>query len=130
MEIKITSELDIVTARSAAKAEAIRLGFGLVDQTKIATAVSELARNIVMHANAGVIRIEEIEKDGMKGLEICAIDEGPGIPDIELALQDGWSSGEGLGIGLSGAKRLMDELEIRSEVNKGTRVKTVKWMRN
>jgi serine/threonine-protein kinase RsbT len=130
MEIEITSELDIVTARSAAKVEANRLGFGLVDQTKIATAVSELARNIVVHANDGVIRIEEIEKEGMKGLEICAIDEGSGIPDIELALQDGWSSGEGLGIGLSGAKRLMDELEIHSEVNKGTMVKTVKWMRN
>lgn len=130
MEIKITSELDIVTARSAAKVEANRLGFGLVDQTKIATAVSELARNIVVHANDGIIRIEAIERDGVKGLEICAIDEGPGIPDIELALQDGWSSGEGLGIGLSGAKRLMDSLEIQSEVNKGTMVKTVKWMRN
>lgn len=130
MEIKITSELDIVTARSAAKVEANRLGFGLVDQTKIATAVSELARNIVVHANDGIIRIEAIERDGVKGLEICAIDEGPGIPDIELALQDGWSSGEGLGIGLSGAKRLMDALEIQSEVNKGTMVKTVKWMRN
>lgn len=130
MEIKINAELDIVTARSAAKAEATRLGFGLVDQTKIATAVSELARNIVVYANDGVVRIEEIEKGGVKGLEICAIDEGPGIPDIELALQNGWSSGEGLGIGLSGTKRLMDDLEIHSEVNKGTVVKTVKWMRN
>ena len=130
MEIKIASEYDIVTARTAAKSEAKRLGFSLVDQTRIATAVSEIARNIVVHANEGIVRIEEIKKEGFKGLEVCAIDEGPGIENLELALQDGWTSGEGLGIGLSGAKRLMDELEIESEVGRGTKVQLVKWMRN
>ncbi len=130
MEIKIASELDIVTARSAAKNEAKRLGFSLVDQTRIATAISELARNIVVHSNGGVLKIKEIEKEARKGLEMCAIDDGPGIEDIERALEDGWTSGGGLGIGLSGAKRLMDEFEIQSEVGKGTKVLIVKWMRN
>jgi serine/threonine-protein kinase RsbT len=130
MEIKIASEYDIVTARTAAKSEAKRLGFSLVDQTRIATAVSEIARNIVVHANEGIVRIEEIKKDDYRGLEVCAIDEGPGIENLELALQDGWTSGEGLGIGLSGAKRLMDEFEIESEVGRGTKVQLVKWMRN
>lgn len=130
MEVKIDSEYDIVTARSAAKREAERLGFSLVDQTRVATVVSELARNIVVHAGGGAIRIEEIEKEDSKGLEVCAIDEGPGIENIELALEDGWTSGEGLGIGLSGARRLMDEFEIQSEVGKGTKVQVVKWMRN
>jgi serine/threonine-protein kinase RsbT len=130
MEIKIESELDIVTARSAAKNEAKRLGFSLVDQTRIATAISELARNIVVHSNGGVLKIKEIEKEARKGLEMCAIDDGPGIEDIERALEDGWTSGGGLGIGLSGAKRLMDEFEIQSEVGKGTKVLIVKWMRN
>jgi len=130
MEIKIDSEYDIVTARSAAKSEAARLGFSLVDQTRVATVVSELARNIVVYAGGGVIRIEEIEKNGCKGLGVCAIDEGPGIENIELALQDGWTSGEGLGIGLSGARRLMDKFKIQSEVGKGTKVLVVKWMRN
>jgi serine/threonine-protein kinase RsbT len=130
MEINIDSELDIVTARSAAKNEAKRLGFTLVDQTRIATAVSELARNIVVHANGGILKIEEVEKEARRGLEVCAIDDGPGIEDLELALQDGWTSGGGLGVGLSGAKRLMDEFEIQSEVGKGTKVQVVKWMRN
>ena len=130
MEINIDSELDIVNARSAAKNEAKKLGFSLVDQTRIATAVSELARNIVVHANGGVLRIEAIEKEARRGLEVCAIDDGPGIENLELALEDGWTSGGGLGVGLSGAKRLMDEFEIQSEVGKGTKVQIVKWMRN
>lgn len=130
MKIEVVSEYDIVTARSAAKQEAERLGFSLVDQTRVATVVSELARNIVVHAGGGVISIEETEKSDCKGLEVCAIDEGPGIENIELALEDGWTSGEGLGIGLSGAKRLMDEFKIQSEVGKGTKVQVVKWMRN
>jgi serine/threonine-protein kinase RsbT len=130
MEINIDSEYDIVTARSAAKNEAKRLGFSLVDQTRIATAVSELARNIVVHANGGVLKIEAIEKEARRGLEVCAFDDGPGIENLELALQDGWTSGGGLGVGLNGAKRLMDEFEIQSEVGKGTKVQVVKWMRN
>jgi serine/threonine-protein kinase RsbT len=130
MEINIDSEYDIVTARSAAKNEAKRLGFSLVDQTRIATAVSELARNIVVHANGGVLKIEAIEKKARRGLEVCAFDDGPGIENLELALQDGWTSGGGLGVGLNGAKRLMDEFEIQSEVGKGTKVQVVKWMRN
>ncbi|MHC1636500.1 MAG: anti-sigma regulatory factor [Candidatus Methanospirareceae archaeon] len=129
MEIRIDSEYDIVTARTIAKAEAKRLGFNIVDQTRIATAISELARNAVTYAGGGIIKINEIEKEGRKGIEIWVIDEGPGIEDIELALTDGWSSGEGLGIGLSGARRLMDEFEIYSEIGKGTKVRVVKWKR-
>jgi len=130
MEIKVACEYDIVIARSAAKTEAKKLGFTIVDQTRIATAISELARNIVVHGSDGIIRIEAIEKGDRKGLEIWAIDHGPGIENIELALKDGWTSGGGLGIGLGGAKRLMDEFEIQSEVGKGTKVRVVKWMRN
>lgn len=126
MEIKVAREYDIVIARFAAKTEAKKLGFSIVDQTRIATAVSEFARNIVVHGSDGFVRIEEIEKGARKGLEIGAIDEGPGIEDNELALEDGWTSGEGLGIGLSGAKRLIDEFEIQSEVGKGTKVRVVK----
>jgi serine/threonine-protein kinase RsbT len=84
----------------------------------------------VVHANGGVLKIEAIEKEARRGLEVCAFDDGPGIENLELALQDGWTSGGGLGVGLNGAKRLMDEFEIQSEVGKGTKVQVVKWMRN
>jgi len=149
VKIEIKEEYDIVTARVSAKEEAKKLGFGIVDQTRIATAVSELARNIVDYAGEGVIEInivrteEAVEGSSSSrsgsghhgeagkrlGLEIIAADNGPGIEDIEKALEDGFSTGGGLGIGLGGVRRLMDEFEIQSKVGEGTKVRVVKWKR-
>jgi len=146
VKIEIKEEYDIVTARVSAKEEAKKLGFGIVDQTRIATAVSELARNIVDYAGEGVIEINivrtEVVEGGSRsrserhgeaeerlGLEIIAADNGPGIGDIEKALEDGFSTGGGLGIGLGGVRRLMDEFEIQSNVGEGTKVRVVKWKR-
>ena len=148
VKIEIKEEYDIVTARVSAKEEAKKLGFGIVDQTRIATAVSELARNIVDYAGEGVIEINIVRKEGVEGssssgsgsehhgeagerlgLEIIAVDNGPGIEDIEKALEDGYSTGGGLGIGLGGVRRLMDEFEIQSNVGEGTKVRVVKWKR-
>ena len=149
VKIEIKEEYDIVTARVSAKEEARKLGFGIVDQTRIATAVSELARNIVDYAGEGVIEINIVrteeaveggsssrsrsgrhgEAKGRLGLEIIALDNGPGIEDIEKALEDGFSTGGGLGIGLGGVRRLMDEFEIQSNVGEGTRVRVVEWKR-
>ena len=149
VKIEIKEEYDIVIARVSAKEEAKKLGFGIVDQTRIATAVSELARNIVDYAGEGVIEInivrtEEAVEGGSSsrgrserhgeaekrlGLEIIAADNGPGIEDIEKALEDGFSTGGGLGIGLGGVRRLMDEFEIQSNVGEGTKVRVVKWKR-
>jgi len=127
--ILIKDEYDIVSARSVGKQMAVELGLGIVDQSRIATAVSELARNIVLYAGGGVITFQRLSDGGRSGLEIRATDSGPGIADIELAMQDGYTSGNGLGVGLPGTKRLMDEFEIESEVGKGTRVTIRKWRR-
>ena len=148
VKIEIKEEYDIVTARVSAKEEAKKLGFGIVDQTRIATAVSELARNIVDYAGEGVIEINIVRTEAVEGgsssgkgsgsgrhreaeerlgLEIVAADNGPGIEDIEKALEDGYSTGGGLGIGLGGVRRLMDEFEIQSNVGEGTKVRVVKW---
>jgi len=148
VKIEIKEEYDIVTARVSAKEEARKLGFGIVDQTRIATAVSELARNIVDYAGEGVIEINIVRTEAVEGgsssrgrserhgeaeerlgLEIVAEDNGPGIEDIEKALEDGFTTGGGLGIGLGGVRRLMDEFEIQSKVGEGTKVRVVKWKR-
>ncbi|MCL0060135.1 anti-sigma regulatory factor [Dehalococcoidia bacterium] len=127
--ISIKDEYDIVSARSVGKQMAAEIGLGIVDQSRIATAVSELARNIVLYAGTGVVTFRRLNDGGRSGLEIVASDSGPGIADIELAMQDGYTSGNGLGVGLPGTKRLMDEFEIKSEVGKGTRVMIRKWGR-
>lgn len=127
--ILIKDEYDIVSARSVGKQMTVELGLGIVDQSRIATAVSELARNIVLYAGGGVITFQRLSDGGRSGLEIRATDSGPGIADIELAMQDGYTSGNGLGVGLPGTKRLMDEFEIESEMGKGTRVTIRKWRR-
>ncbi|MHC1585769.1 MAG: anti-sigma regulatory factor [Candidatus Syntropharchaeia archaeon] len=129
-EIQINGEYDIITARSIGKEMAREVGFGIVDQTRIVTSISELARNIVVYAGKGSIFIKEIEKNEKRGLEIIAVDEGPGIEDIELAMTDGYSTSGGLGVGLGGSKRLMDEFEIESEVGKGTTVRIRKWIQD
>jgi serine/threonine-protein kinase RsbT len=127
--VKIISEWDIVAARQMGREIAKQLGFGNVDQARIATAISELARNIYLYAEKGSICFEEIRSPEQKGLVVKAIDGGPGINDIRRVMEDGYSSSGGLGAGLPGVKRLMDEFSINSEVGKGTEISTVKWLR-
>jgi serine/threonine-protein kinase RsbT len=128
--IAVTDEFEIVAARQRAGSLAKKMGMGIVDQTKIATATSELARNIVRYAKVGEVVIEEIEDVMRIGLRITFKDQGPGIPDIARAMKDGYTTGSGMGLGLSGSKRLVSEFEIRSEVGKGTTVIITKWKNN
>jgi serine/threonine-protein kinase RsbT len=121
-----TSE-DIVLARQAVRAWAVELGFSLVDQTKLVTAASELARNTVTHGAGGGILIETVASGTRRGIRLTFEDEGPGIKDIELAMKDGYTTGGGLGLGLSGARRLSSEFEIVSTLGQGTRVTITRW---
>jgi serine/threonine-protein kinase RsbT len=123
----IRSDLDIVIARTMARDTAKALGFGAIDQARIATAVSELARNIFLYAGTGQVIVREIEKNGRKGIEIVCEDQGPGIANIDLVMQDGYSTSRGMGMGLPGAKRLMDEFSIKSQEGVGTTVTCRKW---
>jgi serine/threonine-protein kinase RsbT len=123
----IRSDLDIVIARTMARDTAKALGFGAIDQARIATAVSELARNIFLYAGTGNVSVREIEKSGRKGIEIVCEDQGPGIANIDLVMQDGYSTSRGMGMGLPGAKRLMDEFTIRSQEGVGTTITCRKW---
>ena len=127
--VPIRSDLDIVTARVEGRELAKELGFGVIDQARIATAISELTRNIVQYAEEGEAIINPIEQGNHVGIEIVCKDRGPGIPDVELAMQDGYSTSSSLGMGLPGARRLMDEFEIESEVGIGTAVTIRKWLR-
>jgi anti-sigma regulatory factor (Ser/Thr protein kinase) len=124
--VPIASDADMVPARAKARALAEELGFSRTDATLIATAVSEIARNIVSHAGLGEIEMTAIIEPDRRGLRVVASDEGPGIRDIELALEQGYTSRRGLGLGLSGARRLMDDFEIASNSG-GTRVTMTKW---
>jgi len=126
--VTIASDVDCVVARQKGRELAAGLGFSLTDTTLIATAISEIARNIVEHARRGEMSLWRAEKEGRRGIAIVARDEGPGIPNIELAMQDGYSTGKGLGLGLPGARRLMDEFEIVSRVGQGTTVTMRKWV--
>ncbi|MFN7143452.1 MAG: anti-sigma regulatory factor [Myxococcota bacterium] len=125
--VPINGEWDVVTARQEARAVAVSLGFGGTLLTVIATAVSEIARNIVNYAGRGEVGISIVESGGRRGIEIVARDTGPGIPDIALAMQDGYSTGRGLGLGLPGARRLMDDFHIESTPGKGTCIVMRKW---
>ncbi|AUJ25124.1 MULTISPECIES: anti-sigma regulatory factor [Virgibacillus] len=127
--VNIKKEWDIVAARQLGRDIARKIGFGTVDQARIATTISELSRNIYLYADHGQICFEVIDTFDNKGLCIIAIDVGPGIEDIGQVLEDGYSTSGGLGAGLPGVKRLMDEFDIHSEVGKGTRIKTIKWLR-
>lgn len=118
---------DIVAVRQAVRKKVVSLGFGLVDQTKIVTASSELARNALDHGGGGYVRMEILENERRAGLRLIFEDRGPGIPNIELALTDGFSTGAGMGLGLGGAKRLSHEFEISSKPGVGTRVSIVRW---
>jgi len=125
--IEIRSSHDVVTARQAVRSKSVALGFGLVDQTKFVTASSELARNTLDHGGGGTVLIEMIENGVRSGLRLIFEDHGPGIPDIELAMKDGYTSGRGMGLGLGGAKRLSHEFEIVSKPGEGTRISIVRW---
>lgn len=125
--VAIDRDVDIVTARQIGREMAAAAGFTGSDLTLIATAVSEVARNIVEYANRGEIRFSLARKNGRSGIVVVASDEGPGIADVDQAMRDGFSTGKSLGLGLPGARRLMDEFEIVSEVGKGTTVTLRKW---
>ncbi|ASJ57029.1 ATP-binding protein [Brevibacillus formosus] len=125
--INIEQESDIVTARQVGRNMSKLFGFGTITQSRIATSISELARNIYLYAGTGTITISPIEREGVIGLQITANDSGPGIPDIRQALDDGYSTSGALGAGLPGVRRMMDEFEIHSTLGEGTRVIVVKW---
>lgn len=127
--INIKTEYDIVNARQRGRELAKQLGFGHVDQARITTAVSELARNIYLYANHGNIVIESCQKEGETGLKIAAKDDGPGINDVRKVMEDGYTTSGGLGAGLPGVKRLMDEFEINTRQGEGTEITAVKWPR-
>jgi serine/threonine-protein kinase RsbT len=125
--LPVRSSGDVVLVRQAVRRWAIDVGFGLVDQTKLVTAASELARNAVEYGGGGTARIEAVRQGARRGLRVTFEDKGPGIPDVEEALRDGYSSGTGLGLGLGGARRLASEFEIVSRVGEGTRVTITRW---
>lgn len=126
-EKPLRSQDDVVLARQAVRRWAQELGLGLVDQTKVVTASSELARNALVHGGGGSIRLELIRSDHRRGLRLTFVDAGPGIPDLDTALRDGFTTGSGLGLGLGGSRRLVDDFDLDSSPGAGTRVTVVKW---
>jgi len=127
--IEITVESDIVDARQRGRTIAAAAGLGATDSTLVATAISELARNILKYAGHGQVLIEQVEGAGRRGIQVIARDQGPGIADIERALQDGFSTAGGLGLGLPGARRLMDDFDVQSAPGRGTTITMKKWVR-
>lgn len=125
--IPIKSAPDVVVTRQKVRAATIAQGFSLIEQTKVITAASELARNTLDYGRGGEVLIECLESAGRKGVRLSFIDQGPGIENMDLALTDGYTTGGGLGMGLTGARRLMNEFEIDSKVGEGTRVTVTKW---
>jgi len=127
VRVVIASDADVVTARQAAREMGAALGFSSTDLTLLATAISEVARNITSYAGTGEVAVRVVRARGREGIEVVASDEGPGIADVELALQDGFTTGNGLGLGLPGARRLVDDFELDTGPGAGTRVRLVKW---
>jgi serine/threonine-protein kinase RsbT len=123
----IVTSGDIVKVRQLVREWAVSLGFSLVEQTKMVTAASELARNALEHGGGGNVRLEALNNEMRRGLKLTFSDEGPGIADLEQALKDGFSTGSGMGLGLSGAKRLANEFEIDSAPGRGTKVTIIRW---
>jgi serine/threonine-protein kinase RsbT len=126
-ELPLQNEHDIVLGRQAVRRLAQEQGFSLVDQTKLVTAASELARNALIYGGGGSLTWEVLLDGSRRGVRLVFVDQGPGIPDVNLALTDGWSSGTGLGLGLSGARRLVNEFELKSTIGVGTRVAVTRW---
>jgi serine/threonine-protein kinase RsbT len=127
VRVSVSSDADVVEARQRGRELAAGLGFSTTDLTLIVTAISEVARNIVVYADHGEIIMRQLRDDGQTGIQVVARDSGPGIADVDLAMRDAYSTGNGLGLGLPGARRLMDEFHIDSEVSKGTTVTMRKW---
>jgi len=125
--LPIRVDADVVHVRQQVRSWAVELGFGLVDQTKIVTAASELARNALIYGGGGSVLFEALFNGARKGLRLTFEDHGPGIADLEVAMKDGYSTGTGLGLGLSGAKRLSNEFDIQSKTGEGTRVTITRW---
>ena len=125
----IATSDDVVRARQLARNLAVLCSLSLVDQTKLVTAASELARNTLSYGGGGTMSGLSVERNGRRGVRLSFTDQGPGIPDTDLALRDGWSSGRGMGLGLSGARRLVDEFELHTVVDQGTTVTVIKWAR-
>jgi serine/threonine-protein kinase RsbT len=125
--MSIIREVDVIPFRNRLREYAVKIGMSLVNQTKIITAASELARNMLKYANGGKVTIEVISKGRENGIRLVFKDEGPGIEDIKLAMKDGYSTGKSLGLGLPGTKRLVSEFSIESAVGKGTTVTIIKW---
>jgi serine/threonine-protein kinase RsbT len=126
-ELPLKAQEDVVGARQLVRSWAVQLGLNLVDQTKIITAASELARNAVIYGGGGLIRLEILLDTGKRGLRLTFEDQGPGIVDVERAMSDGYTTGNGLGLGLGGAKRLSHEFSIESKPGAGTRISIVRW---
>jgi serine/threonine-protein kinase RsbT len=126
-QLPLQNSTDVVAARQRVRQMAIELRFSLVDQTKLVTAASELARNALDHGRGGEMRIEVVNGLSRVGLKLVFEDRGPGIPDIEAALKDGFTTASGMGLGLGGSKRLVNEFNIETEVGKGTKVTVVRW---
>ncbi|MEV4093115.1 anti-sigma regulatory factor [Streptosporangium saharense] len=128
-ELPINGNNDVVLVRQHVRSAAVDVGLSLVDQTKVVTAASELARNALVYAGGGRVRVEIVHNGLRRGLRLTFSDEGPGIPDIEQALVDGWTTGGGLGLGLSGSRRLVDEFDLKSAPGEGTLITVTKWAR-
>jgi serine/threonine-protein kinase RsbT len=126
-KLPVQASEDVVRVRQAVRRWAVELGFNLVDQTKVVTAASELARNTLTYGGGGTVELENLVEGGRRGLRLTFADQGPGIPDVARALKDGFSTGTGLGLGLGGAKRLSNEFEIRSHPGAGTTVRITRW---
>ena len=125
--ISVTTSGDIVAVRHAVRRQAVKINLSLVDQTKIVTAASELARNMLIYGGGGEVTLEVLQEGVRHGLRVHFVDDGPGIPDIDLALRDGFTSVHGMGLGLGGAKRLVNEFNLESAPGKGTRVTITRW---
>lgn len=125
--LQLRADADVVRARQVVRSMCVELGFSLVDLTKMVTAASELARNTLIHGRGGTITIESLEDGPRRGVRMTFEDEGPGIPDIGRALQDGFTTGNGMGLGLGGSRRLVNEFDIQSNAGTGTRVIALRW---
>jgi serine/threonine-protein kinase RsbT len=129
IRVAIRTDSDVVTARQEARSMGAGIGFSSTDLTLLATAISEVARNITTYAGEGEVILRVRDEGGRKGIEVLAVDEGPGIADVEQAMQDGFTTGNGLGLGLPGTRRLVDEFELETSPGAGTTVRLVKWSR-
>ncbi|GHB51937.1 serine/threonine protein kinase [Streptomyces cirratus] len=129
VRLSLTTEDDLLAVRHAVRFAAVAAGFSIIDQTRVITAASELARNAYIHGGGGDLVVGSVHEGARTGLRLTISDRGPGIPDVEAALADGYSTGVGLGHGLGGARRLMDEFEVRSTPGEGTTVITTRWRR-